>query len=147
MILLFARADHPMGYGFPVAATNPDGSVVRLAGGGVACVSQAKAHGYVVLAVECEVGDEAERVVAKMAQGFHGRTTGTYAEGYLGDWYGGRFDCVAVVEGTKDDISSWPPEMNRDRVSYGDNRFFGVWTAAEVLVERPADADPSDVKP
>lgn len=144
MILLFARSDHPLGYGFPQAVTDPDGHPLRLSNSTVVYGPQATAHGYVVIAVICSPGPEAEAVVARMAKGFKGKPRGTYGEGYLGDWYGGRFDCVAVIEGGEYDITGWPPEYDQKRRSIGDNRFFGVWHASEVLVEEPADTQSHD---
>ena len=107
--LLFARADHPRGYGH---------------------VSLGTAHGYVVVAVV--VKDEAEfaHVQERMARRPFTLPDGNRVDGY--QWYGGHFDylgCVDSSDGAMFDNNGRP----LGHCSYGDNRFFGLYTADEVL--------------
>ena len=106
MILLYARADHPSGYGMGD-----------------------KAHGYSVLAITTQNWIETNAVKERMNKPFF-NTSGDRTEAD-DEWYGGDFDLIAVIEGGSRildyDGHEW---MKR---SYGDNRFFGVFRAAEIL--------------
>jgi len=116
-LLLFAREDHPKGYGYA------DGT----------------AHGYVVIAVLCNE-ENIEKVVAKLGEygeyneetgrskGWEGlKTDDKYYMGHLGDWYGGQFDLIAVFDGVG-------KLENSERFrSMGDNKFFGFYTSEEIL--------------
>lgn len=111
VMALYARADHPEGYG-----------------------QGKRAHGYVVLMVRCRDEDEVARVSKVMASDFKGKPEGGYNDGALLDWYGGNFDLLAILPGAEYAHLTFPgPNMRF--VSKGDNRFVGLYTADEVLNE------------
>lgn len=74
--LIFARRDHPSGYGS----------------------AEGKAHGYSVIAVRCPTVEESLRVVAVLegVVPFEGidKEQKRYYEGWLGEWFGGYFDLI-----------------------------------------------------
>ena len=107
MIGIYARANHPTGYG----------------------MADGEAHGYVVLLVRCQDRETVEAVSEKLARGFYGVKGETYSVGHLGKWYGGSFDHLATLPG--DEVEDGGLEQ-RFR-SIGDNRFVGVYEADEVL--------------
>lgn len=89
-------------------------------------------HGYVVLLVRCKSTFVVEAVTAKLRAGFKGCPGATYAEGTLGDWYGGRFDYLLTLTGTEveDDFGAMGATLFQSR---GDNRFIGLYDAEAVL--------------
>ena len=112
IIGVFARRDHPAGYGFGE-----------------------RAHGYVVVLVECADVAELRRVEENLDRHYQ---TPSRADG----WYSGPMDLVATV--TADGIAAisavghWDPRSGRyfglrPSRSLGDNRFVACYTAAEVL--------------
>jgi hypothetical protein len=104
---VFARADHPSGYGYP------DG----------------RAHGYVTLFVGCDDAEQLLEVAARLTRPFLGPpNVATYSEGRLGEWYGGTFQFIATVE--------QPRLCGLGRFqSLGDNCYAGIFSAAEVLAD------------
>lgn len=112
---LFARADHPFGYGYAITGE-----------------SMGKAHGFVVIAVECADDDELKHVRDKLAfDGFEGTgESRNYGSGWMGEWYGGKFDFVGILDGFRLAPGGFGEERFR---SFGDNRYAGIYTAAEVL--------------
>ncbi len=120
MIAVYARSDHPPGYGYPPREGEAGG----------------RAHGYVVLLVTCEDQDELDRVTTRLANGWQGITAEQaqqhgYQGGQLSDWYGGKFDLVAQIIGPSE---AWVGRGYSGRfASLGDNRFVGKYKAAEVL--------------
>ena len=106
MYLLFARANHPNGYGY----------------------SDGRAHGYVVLAVKLDDPGQEEAVVRKMYEFYGINERSSYGSGYLWEWYGGSFELIARCEEIAPS-ATWAGRF----WSIGDNRFFGVYTAKEVL--------------
>lgn len=128
MIALFARADHPEGWGFP----------------------KGRAHGYVVIAVHVPTEDELLRVERRLReQPFHGIEGNLYQEGNLREWYGGRFDLLATIPNADPYVPVEDIEIrgaggavveSRFR-SFGDNRFFGVYDASEI--ESSSEAPPT----
>lgn len=142
MIALFARSNHPQGYGF---------------GGG--------AHGYVVVGVRCRTSAQRDRVVQHIAnEGFDlpdaGRTI--YPDGvpehryarmidmynncrtastgeHILRWYSGGpgdWDYLFTVKGNAVEFA-WPTLVQYG--SRGDNRFTLVYEAKEVLAAKPGD--------
>jgi hypothetical protein len=106
-LLLFARADHPEGYG----------------------AADGTAHGYVVIAVLCKeenVNKVIDKLVYHVWEGLD-QKDGKYYEGHLGDWYGGKFDLLAMFDGVG------ALEYSDRFRSLGDNRYFGLYTDEEVL--------------
>lgn len=116
MIGVFARADHPKGYGLP------DG----------------RAHGYSMLFVtgsRKQIRDCQERL-----QDFRKPFIGPlgkhyYSDGGLGEWYGGRFELLAVLPGDRvEHVHGGDVHVTGQKfLSRGDNRFSGIFTAEEVL--------------
>lgn len=101
--LLFARADHPEGWGF-----------------------DRRAHGYSIIAVECVSAEEEARVKDRLIRPFSGPDGDRqYA------WYGGQFDYIGAVFGAEGIRNSSDRPLHKH--SYGDNRFFGLFMAEEVL--------------
>jgi hypothetical protein len=133
---LFARADHPLGWGYPqVEGFDEETRLYTMTS------AQGRAHGYSLLAVEC--ADETERglvLSALAANNFYGRASAEqYAQGLLGEWFGGHFDYVGEVTGA--DAAVTGPNHQRF-VCFGDNRNFAIFTAAEVLeIIDKADGD------
>lgn len=104
MIGVFARADHPEGYG-----------------------TGKTAHGYVVVLVKCHYADQLNRVQRVLA------TAGLPEPfGHPYPWYGGRMDLVAVIAGS-DAAAELEGGFDNRRKSIGDNRFCGIYDASELL--------------
>jgi hypothetical protein len=122
VIGVFARADHPQGYGY--GPWTPQGV--------------GRAHGYVVLLVTCRDDDElalCEERLRDTRYPFHGSIeSGNYSEGRLGEWFGGTFDLIAKLNASEHSIvvGPWQPEPLL-LLCKGDNRFVGQFTAEEVL--------------
>lgn len=115
IFLLFARADHPEGYGFS---------------------GTTRAHGYAVLVVSCETVADTEAVKRRCAEAPVFLSREATVSGFAGhhlivdEWYGGRFDYIGAIAGTY--------ALNRNgsmfgESSYGDNRYFGIVDANTVL--------------
>lgn len=106
--LIFARRDHPEGWG---------------------------RHGHVTLFVVCDGMLDGTAVVTRMQEGpFYGFMggepgTGPYTDGYLGEWFGGNFDLIGSTAG---DVLLTSIGRGRFYVM-GDNRFVGIYEAQEVL--------------
>lgn len=113
---LFARSDHPLGWGGV-------GRDERGASG---------AHGYVVLLVGPCNDDELAQVRERMLHGpFYGLPeSGQYMDGNLREWFGGRFDYLAVVDNPE---LPGPQEIWGRFRAIGDNRFVGIFAPDEVL--------------
>lgn len=112
---VFARADHPHGWGF------------------VDHEGQGRAHGYVVLLVSCDTHVDVTNVERRLRHAF----AGTDEKPLQYPWYGGMFDLVAMVE-TPSPPGYFAAVMDRaGRAmtwrSYGDNRAAAWYTANEVL--------------
>lgn len=122
VIGVFARANHPQGYGH--GPWTPQGVGM--------------AHGYVVLLVACRDDDVLALVEERLQDHrspFHGRfESGAYNEGHLGEWFGGQFELIAKVNAPEHSIvvGPWQPEPLL-MLCKGDNRFIGQFTAEEVL--------------
>lgn len=113
---IFTRADHPLGWGFvqPGDATG-------------------RAHGYVLLFVRCDDDETLTAVQRRLSlKPFHGVGDGSYFDGNLGEWFGGRFELVA----TAPDISLDKIAPNVQFACRGDNRMVAVFDAAAVLGEK-----------
>ena len=114
---VFARPDHPVGYGFLRHGE-----------------TYGQAHGYVVLFVRCADEEELEKTKQRLSieaysRPFYGVEPVQghyYMYGWLGEWYGGRFDYLATVP---DGVEF----HNMPFVSLGDNRFVGLYEAKDVL--------------
>lgn len=123
MIAVFARFNHPEGWGFPIykEGTPP---------------ITGKAHGYVVIAVTYEGDEELKALKGKLMEypnGFQGKPENgnLYNEGYLGEWFGGQFDYLFSVQGLG---VQWPFEhVMGDYQCRGDNRFVGMYDAKDIL--------------
>ena len=113
MIGVFARPDHPPGYGMP----------------GREGENGLRAHGYIVVFVNCPDEQTLQRVRDKLRlDGLNEPFGHTYA------WYGGRMDLVGVVpEGSMTQVLPDPWFIGHKRVSLGDNRFTGIYEATEIL--------------
>jgi len=127
VLMLFARSNHPKGYGYA------DGT----------------AHGYSIVAVSCPPDyDKMDQVVRKMNTGFYGTVSiaqinnnefynGDKKEfGNLRDWYGGQFDLIAVYAGVGKYIGrafyrGYDPQYQVDTL--GDNRAFSRFSYEEVI--------------
>lgn len=135
MIAVFARANHPLGWGMPVPPSQGN------AGG------HGTAHGYVVLLVRCKK-QQIAAITARMndfRKRFEGipkaeDSWGGYSEGQLGTWFGGQFELIAVLPGNVVEIADFwygkekPPTVRAQRFwCRGDNRFVGLFEADEVL--------------
>lgn len=136
MIALFARANHPLGYGYGPWVSNGTG----------------RAHGYVVVGVRCrnrtqlravvahvrdaglDLPDEGRRIYpASQPEKPYQRTV--WAEGVV-RWYSGGpndWDYLFMVPGN---TVEWPAP---NRYSRGDNRFVCVYEAKDVL-DSPVEA-------
>jgi hypothetical protein len=124
---VFNRPDHPEGYGFPrVAGFDEFENRYYLA------KPTARAHGYVTLFVRCEDQEQLDAVARKLGrEEFHGIDLSDppqYSAGWLGEWFGGRFDLVATVPDVK-----FPEGRNPDYNCMGDNRMVAVFNAEKVL--------------
>ena len=117
VIGLFARADHPRGYGFG------DGT----------------AHGYSVLLVRCKDRKELELVKKRLEAPFYGiEGAHYYSDGAMGEWYGGRFELIALFPGNKVELRAFLDWKQTGRAfSVGDNRFYALFEASEVLADEP----------
>lgn len=106
---IFARADHPQGWGF-----------ARPGEGGTA-------HGYVVLFVRCPDEDTLGRVVNRLGTlPFYGNEAAAqYGDGNLREWFGGRFDYIATCPDVAVPMGPF--------VCRGDNRMIAVYDAEDVL--------------
>lgn len=122
MIAVFARADHPKGWGMP----------------------EGRAHGYVTLFVRCEDDTELEDVRERLRRypGWSGvgDDTDGYWHGRLDpgySWFGGQFDFVGSLPCETVELPhalERGPGGDADRfLCVGDNRFIGFYEAAEVL--------------
>jgi hypothetical protein len=111
---IFARADHPEGWGFPIR--KPDGTI-----------ASGTAHGYVVIFVRCPDEDTLGHVVNRLVQRpFYGdERSDQYNAGNLHGWFGGRFDYIATCP---DVAVPMGPFACR-----GDNRMVAVYDAEDVL--------------
>lgn len=125
---VFARPDHPSGYGFQ----------------GPSEESAPRAHGYVVVIVLFERDEELSEV-QRLLQ--HPSGLRPPKQHVWDDWYGGHLDLLLVVR----DIGSIErplvgqmrtddPQLARIEtplgLSLGDNRFLGVYTASELVADR-----------
>lgn len=101
---VFARPDHPEGWGFGKTA-----------------------HGYVVLFVRCRDDEELDSVTHRLSHApFYGiGDSHIYSEGALNKWFGGRFDRIATVPDV--DLPYGPFQCR------GDNRMVAVYDANDVL--------------
>lgn len=134
LICLFARADHPPGWGYPKID-----SYDQERGAYLLSDPSARAHGYSLVAVRCADDRQAGEVIGRMASGFHGLDgQGQYVHGHLGDWFGGSFDLVAKLRSESDIDMRLIPGADSRFVTAGDNRFIGIFDAAEVLGAAPA---------
>lgn len=119
MIAVFARANHPPGWGY----------------GPVGDEKGSRAHGYVVLFVRCADEAELDAVHRRMTiRDFHGiEGARHYFDGALDpnghEWFGGRFELIATA-----------PDVSLDAISSGqrfccrgDNRMVALYDAGEVL--------------
>lgn len=109
--LIFARDEHPKGYGLP------DG----------------RALGFVVLAVDCNSLEIEELVIHRLGTGWTGNYLDFgYSNGNLTDWYGGSFDCIGYCNnfGTL----AHGGDIKARFISLGDNRFVGHYTADEIIL-------------
>lgn len=118
--IVCARASHPDGYGY-IDADSKISDIVR---GGY----KGKAHGYVLLYVTQVEQDEVNAVVAWL--NVHD-VREVFAPTWQ-DWYGGRFEPVAVFEGAPLGGAYLPYNYNslaeHDVRSIGDNRAYAVVT-------------------
>lgn len=121
MWALFARRDHPPGWG-----------QARVG-------SQASAHGYVVIAVWC-TNEELGEVVYLLNHGFYGfKDEGTISKANLGDWFGGQFDLIGTIMGIDHARGSSGEVMSPNEKTvkmYGDNRMFGTFLGKEIINRR-----------
>jgi hypothetical protein len=126
MIAVFARNEHPPGYGlapWPSDQTPAYAHPVR------------RAHGYSVLLVEVADDEELKAVTDKLL------LDGLPEEKALNHpwpWYGGHFDHVATVHAPDGGARVIYPTAKDSyvgdvRISKGDNRYVGVYKAAEIL--------------
>lgn len=112
MIGVFARANHPEGWGYPPPESGGPGGT---------------AHGYVVVLVQCSSDRVLEAVKTKLAMGFAGVPADSYSQGDLGKWFGGQFDYLYSTPSDELDLVGHPFSCR------GDNRFVGIYGADEVL--------------
>src|SRR5579862_9400307 len=110
MIAIFARPDHPTGYG----------------------MSGNTAHGYSILIVECKDKDEVQKVTHKIS-----RVAINIPPERIDGWYGEIFDLIAILdcnisaELLQSDIQTiFPIGMCR---SLGDNRSVAFYSAEYIL--------------
>lgn len=133
---VFARPNHPEGYGQCRGETNSFGQHV-----------QAGAHGYIVVVVQCCDWDELDAVKKPLLRQDYGERGPTGDRKLLpgfdpwkrGDkWYAGPYELVFGVE-VSDLIEAramnfyGTPLALGDRPSYGDNRAMAYLDASEVL--------------
>lgn len=136
MIAVFARINHPEGWGFPVYK---EGSPP----------TSATAHGYVVVAVRYTKEETLEAVKSKLMKypnGFEGivkEKNNLYGEGFLGTWFGGQFDYLFSVPDADEVL--WPGvHVGGQYQCRGDNRFVGLYDANEILKMRD-ESDSGDL--
>lgn len=92
-------------------------------------------HGYVVALVRCRNDAQVKAVSEKLGQDGLPEPYGrTYDQG----WYGGRMELIAVVPGNRlhdpTGRGYWAPvRPGNERQSIGDNRYAGIYDAAELL--------------
>ena len=127
MIAVFARPNHPR-----YTTADYDGANARESG-------EWRYHGYVVAFVGCGNWTQVKRVQHKLAtdglpEPFAGH------ESYEQGWYGGVMDLVAVLPGRNpigpptENWTGWVPvRPENERVSIGDNRYAGFYTAKEII--------------
>ena len=104
MIGVFARADHPNGYGF----------------------ADGRAHGFVIVLVE---GTREEIYAVK--DHLQTKPIAVPLDSPDTTWYGGKFDLVSTIAGEVVSIGHWPTAQKWS--SMGDNRAVMHCTAAEIL--------------
>lgn len=124
MIAVFARNEHPPGYGMAAWPSDQEPSYAHPAH---------RAHGYSVLLVDVADQAELEAVASKL---MHEGLSEEKALGHQWPWYGGRFDHVATVHAPDGGVRVIYPQANftgKPRISKGDNRYVGVYKAAEIL--------------
>lgn len=136
MILgVFARANHPEGYGFCQGLDMSQGAQHR----------GATAHGYVVVVVECAGWDELDAVKARLLRQDYGDPDPSTGRKLLpgfdpwkrGDkWYAGPYELVFAAD--VDAVAEARPMYGvpltlGDRPQYGDNRAMAYLAASEVL--------------
>lgn len=116
MIAIYARANHPPGYGYP-AREDENGC---------------RAHGYSVIYVKYH-GKLVLRELDKRL---------SWGEGlpepfsHHDQWYGGNsFERIGVIPGYDIDIGPSAPQLQ----SRGDNKFVGIYDAEDLLKEPPAN--------
>lgn len=136
---VFARANHPVGYGFCQGVDMSEGA--RHLG--------ATAHGYIVVIVKCVDWDELRVVKDKLAEQRYeddpdrpGRRRPMMPPGLdpwtRGDaWYAGPYEMVWAAAVTLEAYASMNlhgmPIALGERPSYGDNRALAYLEASEVL--------------
>ena len=109
-LLIFARADHPEGWGFGKTA-----------------------HGYVTIGILCS--DEQEVNVVKEHVASHGiKLWGDHWD----EWYGGTFDFLASFDVDEASYQAQHGVENRE-CSYGDNRYWGLYRAEQLLSARHSE--------
>ena len=113
IVALFAKADHPY-WGYP------NGS----------------AHGYSVVAVkDIRNIDELDAVQRWMLSNRFRIPDQHRADQPNNEWYGGLFDYIGAVCGRGLSVMNNAESLTSVWNSYGDNRFFGIYTAEDVLGE------------
>lgn len=133
---VFARPNHPEGYGQCHGETNNYGQHVN-----------AKAHGYIVVVVQCADWDELDAVKERLMRYDYGEFDPSTGRKLLpgfdpwrrGDyWYAGPYELVFsteindVLEVRGMNFYGVPLTLG-DRPSYGDNRAMAYLDASEVL--------------
>lgn len=129
LVAIFARADHPEGWGFPQV----DGFDAER-GAYYLTKAHAPAHGYSVIAVRCGDQDELDAVCAQLrTQPFLGIAEArSYGEGALGAWFGGRFDHILTLSAEQIELTG--PDQRVGRFfCLGDNRCAMLFEAGEIL--------------
>lgn len=132
IMAMFARADHPAGYGVL------NGTTTRFQNGETKTDTSSVpgAHGYSVVVIKCR--DINELFVVKEWFQYHhfdlpDNTSGKLPVGRAAyQWYGGKFDFLGSIDCDNEYIFNNNGDM-RSYNSYGDNRFFGIYRAEEVL--------------
>jgi len=123
LLALFARADHPLGWGYPQVTSYDKESESYLVK-----EPHGTGHGYSVMAVKCADENQVKEVSQRLSQGFKGVGSETvYALGWLGDWFGGRFEHLATFP--VEDFPYKTPSLN----NAGDNKAMAFYDAQEIL--------------
>lgn len=108
MIAVFARPNHPKGYGYGETE-----------------------HGYVIALVRCKSESQLASVKERLAnEGL------PEPFGHTWPWYGGRLDLLAVLPGNRvlgAKHTLLPVRPGNEKQSIGDNRYAGLYTAEELL--------------